>query len=294
MKFKKIAKVFLSCMMAGALFTGCGGGGDKPAAEKPAAEKPAGESGDIKLGMISHLNATEQRMEEILQMVQEDSGVQITKYKITYYDSLKLMQMGIESGSIDQISVYKSVAKYLMANNDKYENIPEITLKTLDDNFCFAVRKEDAALKADLNKALDEMKADGSLEKLATEYIVNVDKGKVPPAIEIPMTDGADTIKVGVTGDLPPLDYVSADGQAAGFNTALLAEIAKRSGKNIEIVDIDSGARATALSSKQIDVIFWVVVPTLDKVPADMDKPEGVELSNPYFRDSIEHLKLKK
>lgn len=294
MKFKKVAKVFLSCMMAGALFTGCGGGGDKPAAEKPAAEKPAGESGDIKLGMISHLNATEQRMEEILQAVQEDSGVQITKYKITYYDSLKLMQMGIESGSIDQISVYKSVAKYLMANNDKYENIPEMSLKTLDDNFCFAVRQDDAALKADLDKALNEMKADGSLEKLAAEYIVNVDKGKVPPAIEIPMTEGADTIKVGVTGDLPPLDYVSADGQAAGFNTALLAEIAKRSGKNIEIVDIDSGARATALAGKQIDVIFWVVVPTFDKVPADMDKPEGVELSNPYFRDSVEHLKLKK
>ena len=292
MKFKKVAKVFLSCMMAGALFTGCGGGGDKPAAEKPAA--PAGEKGDIKLGMIRHLNATEQRMDEILKMVQEDSGVKVTHYVPTYYDSLNLMQMGIESGSVDQISLYKSVAEYLIANNDKYENVPELTLKTLNDNFCFAMRKEDAALKADLNKALDEMKADGSLEKLATEYIVNVDKGQVPPAVEIPMTDGADTIKVGVTGDLPPLDYVSADGKASGFNTALLSEIAKRSGKNVEIVDIDSGARAAALSSKQIDVVFWVTVPTMEKVPADLDKPEGVELSNPYFKDSVEHLQLKK
>lgn len=292
MKFKKVAKVFLSCMMAGALFTGCGGGGDKPAAEKPAA--PAGEAGDIRLGMIRHLNATEQRMDEILKMVQEDSGVKVTHYVPTYYDNLNLMQMGIESGSVDQISLYKSVAEYLIANNDKYENVPELTLKTLNDNFCFAVRKEDAALKADLDKALDEMKADGSLEKLATEYIVNVDKGQVPPAVEIPMTDGAQTIKVGVTGDLPPLDYVSADGKASGFNTALLSEIAKRSGKNVEIVDIDSGARAAALSSKQIDVVFWVTVPTLEKVPADLDKPEGVELSNPYFKDSVEHLQLKK
>lgn len=291
MKFKKVAKVFLSCMMAGALFTGCGGG-DKPAAEKPAA--PAGEKGDIRLGMIRHLNATEQRMDEILKMVQEDSGVKVTHYVPTYYDNLNLMQMGIESGSVDQISLYKCVAEYLIANNDKYENVPELTLKTLNDNFCFAVRKEDAALKADLDKALDEMKADGSLEKLAAEYIVNVDKGQVPPAVEIPMTDGAQTIKVGVTGDLPPLDYVSADGKASGFNTALLAEIAKRSGKNVEIVDIDSGARAAALSSKQIDVVFWVTVPTLEKVPADLDKPEGVELSNPYFKDSVEHLQLKK
>ena len=290
MKFKKVAKVFLSCMMAGALFTGCGGGGDKPAAEAPAAKG----GGDIKLGMISHLNATEKRMEEILEMVQEDSGVKMTHYAITYYDSLKLMQMGIESGSIDQISLYKSVGEYIMANNDKYESVNDLTLKTLDDNFCFAVRKDDTALKAELDKAINDMKADGSLEKLANDYIVNVDKGQMPPKVDIPMTDGAQSIKVGVTGDLPPLDYVSEDGSPAGFNTALLAEVAKRAGKNIEVVNIESGARAAALASKQIDVIFWVVVPTLEKVPADIDKPEGVEFSEPYFKDNIEHLRLKK
>ena len=289
MKLKKIATVLMSCVMAGALFTGCGG--DKPA-DKPAAEAPAG---DIKLGMIAHLNVTENKMDEILRAVQEDSGVKVIHYIPTYYDNLKLMQMGIESGSVDQISVYKSVADYIIANNDKYEVVgDDLTLKNLSDNFCFAVRKEDTALKADLDKAIGEMKADGSLDKLAEEYITKVDKGQAPPAVEIPMTDGAQTIKVGVTGDLPPLDYVSVDGTAAGFNTALLAEIAKRSGKNIEIVDIDSGARAAALSAGQIDVIFWVVVPIFEKVPADIDKPEGVELSAPYFKDDVKHLKLNK
>ncbi|MBD3878106.1 MAG: transporter substrate-binding domain-containing protein [Quinella sp. 1Q5] len=291
MKLKKIAKVLLSCLVAGALFTGCGGG-DKPANDS--GDKPAASTGNVKLGMISHLNVTEQKMDEILKMVEEESKVPLTNFTVTYYDNLKLMQMGIESGSVDQISLYTSVADYVIANNDKYEKVSDLTLKNLSDTFCFAVRKDDAALKADLDKALDEMKADGSLDKLAKEYITDVDKGTAPPAIEIPMTEGAQTIKVGVTGDLPPLDYVSADGKAAGFNTALLAEVAKRSGKNIEIVDIDSGARAAALSSGQIDVIFWVVVPTAGKVRADIDKPEGVELSNPYFKDNVEHLKLKK
>ena len=52
MKFKKLAKVLLSCLMAGALFTGCGGGdtSDK----------------QFKLGMIAHLNATEQSMGKII------------------------------------------------------------------------------------------------------------------------------------------------------------------------------------------------------------------------------------
>ena len=290
MKFKKAVKVLLSCLMAGALFTGCGGGGG----DKPAAEKSAVPTGNVKLGMITHLNATEARMDEILKMVEEESKVPVSNYTVTYYDNLKLMQMGIESGGVDQISVYKSVGNYVVANNDKYEVVSDLTLKTLSDNFCFAVRKEDTALKADLDKAINEMKADGSLDKLAKEYVTDIEKGKEPPAVEIPMTDGAQIIKVGVTGDLPPLDYVSADGKAAGFNTALLAEIAKRSGKNIEVIDIDSGARAAALSSGQIDVVFWVVVPTTNKVPTDIDKPEGVELSEPYFKDDVEHLKLKK
>ena len=69
--------------------------------------------------------------------------------------------------------------------------------------------------------------------------------------------DGADTIKVGVTGDLPPFDYMTEAGEPEGFNKVILAEIGKRIGKNIELVSIDSGSRAIALSSGQIDVVFW-------------------------------------
>lgn len=287
MKIKKIVKVLLSCALAGALFTGCGGdsaGGDKP-----------GESKDIQLGMITHLNATESKMRDILKMCEEDSGVKLTHHVPKFYDSLKLMQMGIESGSVDQISLYKSVADYIIATNDKFEIVPNNALEKLTDNFCFAVRKDDAELKAELDKAIDAMKSDGTLDKLINDYITNVDKGQAPPAIEIPMTEGAQTIKVGVTGDLPPLDYVSADGKPAGFNTAILSEIAKRNGKNIELVQIESGARATALDSKIIDVVFWAIVPFgNDKIPVDLDKPEGIELSVPYFKDNVAHLQLKK
>ena len=131
------------------------------------------------------------------------------------------------------------------------------------------------------------------MDKLINEYITNVDKGKTPPKVEIPMTDGAPTIKVGITGDLPPLDLILPDNSPAGFNTAMLAEIAKRLGRNIEVVDIDSGARASALSSKFIDVVFWAIVPLGKDMPIDLDKPEGLELSTPYFTDSVAHIRLK-
>lgn len=264
--------------------TGCGG---EKVVDKPA-DNSAGDS--VKLGMITHLNIDEIKMGEIL-----DKFDSKTLHQPKFYDSLKLIQMGIESGEIDRFSTYKSVAEYIVSANDKLEIVPNDALNKLNDNFCFAVRKEDTALKADLDKIIDEMKADGSLDKLVKEYITDVDKGQAPPQIEIPAIDGAATIKVGVTGDLPPLDYVSADGKAAGFNVAMLAEIAKRLNRNIKIIDIDSAARAIALTSKQIDVVFWVIVPFgNNEMPADIDKPEGLELSAPYFKDNLECLGLKK
>ena len=284
-----MTKFFAAICAATFLISGCGG-------EQSGSESDKNSQATIiKIGMISHLNAGEKQMEEYLFKIQEKRRAKVLNHVPIFFDSLSLMQMGIESGRVDEISTYKNVADYLIANNDNFEFVQDEWIKGLADNFCFAVKKEDAALKNDLDKVIGEMKSDGSLEKLIGEYITNANKNEMPPKVELPKFDGAETIKIGVTGDLPPLDLILPDNSPAGFNTALLAEVAKRSGKNVELVQIESGARATALTSNQIDVVFWAIVPFgNDKIPADIDKPEGVELSDPYFKDNVEHLKIKK
>ena len=281
-----IKKFLAAICAAGLLISGCGGDSGSKVDE-------TSQAAITKIGMITHLNASEKQMEEYLFKVQEKARAKVINHVPKFYDNLNLMVMGIEAGNVDQISVYKCVANYLTTNNSKYEIVQSDWVNGLEDNFCFAVKTEDAALKADLDKIIGEMQTDGSLAKLINEYIINAEKGKTPPAIELPKFDGAETIKIGVTGDLPPLDFVTADGKPAGFNTALLAEVAKRLNRNIEIIQIDSGARAAALNSDQIDVVFWAIVPNSDVLPADIDKPAGIDLSTPYFKDEISHLKLK-
>ena len=262
-------------MLTVMLTIGCGGEAPK-------------EGVSVKLGLIRHLNATETQMEELLTRVQEEEGVGVVKYAATYYDSLKLMQMGLESGSVEQMSVYSAVADYLMAQVDNYAAAEDKTLKMLSDDFCLAVRAQDVELKGELDKAISELKADGTLDALIEKYI----KEQETTAVEMPT--GGEVLKVAVTGDLPPLDYVSAEGKAAGFNTALLAELGKRLNRSVEIIAIESGARAAALSSGQVDVVFWVAVPRGDNMPKDIDAPENIILSEPYFKDDVKHLKLKK
>ena len=281
-------KKFLATICAAALMmTGCGG---EQLADKPA-NNFSGES--VKLGMLTPLNADEQKFDGILATIEEKTGLKVAHHLPKFYDSLKTMQMGIESGQVEEISLYGNVAKYLVATNDKFEIVPNNALDKINYSFCFAVRKDDAQLKADLDKIVSDMKSDGTLDKLVDEYITNVKADNIPK-VDIPTIDGAETIKVGITGDLPPLDLILPDNSPAGFNTAMLAEISKRLNRNIELVQIESGARATALTSNIVDVVFWAIVPFgNDDMPADIDKPEGLDLSAPYFKDNVAHIKLK-
>ena len=283
MAFKKVAKMLISCIMASVLFTGCGGDN---------AEKKDADAGKIKLGMITRLNASEENFGEFLNKVEDTFDVKIGSHNPVFFDSLNQMQMALQSKQIDEISTYRSVARYMIAKDPNFNVLKDHSLEFID-SFCFALREDETELRDSLNMVIEEMQSDGTLDRLTKEYITDISTEKDPPAVELPRFPASGTIKIAVTGDLPPLDFVSTDGKPAGFNTAVLAEIGNRLIKNIEIVEIDSGARAAALTSKKVDVVFWSIIPVSEIIPQDSDKPDGVILSNPYYKDKIVHMIFK-
>lgn len=281
-------KIFLPLILAIFLLTGCGGSNtDKPADSKP-----------INLGVIKHLNVTETLLdayfEKAAARMNQTSGMYAPKH--IFFDNMTSMLATLDSGQIDELSTYYSVSKYLIVqnNNEKFEIVKNRVPK-VSDSFCCALRQEDSALKKEFDAAILKFTFDGTLEKLVETYINDVNYPESMPVVEMPKFDGAPTIKIAVTGDLPPLDYVTADGKPAGFNTALLAAVSNEIHKNFELIQVDSGARAIALTSKKVDVVFWAVVPLTDTLaPPDCDKPEGVIMTEPYFTDEITHVALKK
>ncbi len=283
---KNFFATIAACTLMVLALTGCGGG-DTPKA--PAA------GGKASIGVITHLNASEEKYNEVMTKLEKSyrpSKANLTaNYK--YFDTLKDMMLALDSGQIDMLSTYQSVADYMLLKNNNLEILK--SERVLSDSFCLALREGDTMLKNDLDKVIKSMQADGTLADLSKTYILNPKANEEPAPVAIEEIPGADTIKVAVTGDLPPLDFIRADGMPAGFNTAVLSEISKRIGKNMELVSVDSGARSSILTSKGVDVVFWVSVPkdsTL--VPTNIDQPAGVALSDPYYTDSIVHVALKK
>ena len=288
---KKILTLLMICALV--MLTGCGGG-DAPA-KTDGGDKKSSDAGELKLGTIRHLNITETLLDNYFEKaaarMNQTSDMRAPKH--IFFDNMPAMIAALQSGQIDEISTYNSVAKYLLAQNADVE-ISNVRVPKVSDSFCCGLREDSAELKKEFDAAILKLSADGTLANLVKTYVTDIKAVEDLPAVDMPTFDGAETIKVAVTGDLPPLDYVRADGKPSGFNTAMLAAISQQIGKNFELINIDSGARAAALNSGQVDVVFWVAVPLEDTLaPPDCDKPDGMILTEAYFSDEIAHVELK-
>ena len=233
-------------------------------------------------GTLSFLNLTEEEydamgssmrrpMEEILfldgVLEKKDSQVPAGRPAIHYYDTLSAMLMGLQAGEVNAIKVPYYTGKYLYSANNNLmmrveyhpEKATEITdwaLSRISSGYSFMMKEDNAELRDAFDAQITAMKEDGTLQKLIDEHIIKASEGGEPVAIAFEKFEG-DPIRIAVTGSLPPMDYVAADGTFAGFNTAVLAEIGKRLQKNIELVQVDSVGRALALSEGTVDVVFW-------------------------------------
>ena len=312
----------------------------------------------IRCGVLSMLNLTEEEMlnyrtarnligrqlekeglvtHRVRQILDVDNWKD-APFEIVYFDTLDAALMALNAGDVDEISIYQAVAQYLTHTDPNLvqivtfnEGVEENTFARLaytgllSNDFAFMFMEDNSALRDEFDAALASI-PDEEMEKLVQDHITAAINGDEISPIRMPVIDGAETIKVAVTGALPPMDYVAADGTPAGFNTALLAEISQRIGKNIELVVVDSVGRAAALASGTVDAVFWTrtseasnrraseseeehakkvegrdkkmseeELETFNKVKALVriadygraDMPEGTIITAPYFSDII-------
>ena len=211
---------------------------------------------------------------------------------VHFYDSLLSMQMALRAGKIDEMVLPEPVVTYLMANNPKDYEI-QFSLNMMPSTISFGFKKGNTALKNDFDNAIKAMKKDGTLIVLENRYIKDIGT-EVPEDVKFTDFKGSKPIKIAVTGDLPPIDYIAADGRATGYNTAILSEIGKRLKRTIRVISVEAGGRSAALASERADVVFWYRNTDGLKTPKKLkgknlknvmidSSLDGVILSEPYY-----------
>lgn len=223
-------------------------------------------------------------------------------YKPAYYfDDLNSMLLALRSKKIDCIAdLPEPVAKYIFNRNQDMTAREPKDARWRGNVVCrMSVAKENTKTCELLNSAIKELKENGKLDELQKKYVDGyLQKGNEPKPIEMPKFDGAATLRVAVTGDYPPIDLTAADGTPAGFNVAVLAEIAKLKKINFVPISMNGGARFVSLKNNIVDVVFYTDKVTYNDVREtslwnEIQIPVGINSSEVYAQYPI-HYVLRK
>lgn len=214
------------------------------------------------------------------------------------FDDLNSAILAIQSGKIIVLSdLPQAVAGYII---NRVEGLDWSTEGYFGGSIdmCMAVLKENEELYNKLNNTIVELRNDGTLDQLKEQYVdAYLSNNEEPVPVELPKFEGAETIRIAVCGDLPPIDFIAADGTPAGFNVALLSAIAEKLQVNFELVQINMGARLLALVQGNVDVVFANRKISYERIESDyfasIDSHDELMLTESYFTSPLCNLFLQ-
>jgi polar amino acid transport system substrate-binding protein len=187
-----------------------------------------------------------------------------TPGEVLVFDTIGEALAALQSGRAKAIlGIYREEADFFQSRGDTLQFLPRITDHKTS-SLSMLARAANTQLVLDMNAAIEELRADGTLEKLVQDYIADADENSLAAAPAAPNADEGDkTLRIGISGQWPPFDYMTPQGVATGFNVALSSAVAEKLGLHAEFVTIPAAQKFTALMSDRIDVYFFHAIQNL-------------------------------
>ncbi|MCU1697317.1 MAG: transporter substrate-binding protein [Mycobacterium sp.] len=165
----------------------------------------------------------------------------------------------------DSIAVYA----YLAETGDKSVKIAGTVGEKSEQ--AFAARKNSGTLP-ELDKALGELRADGTLAAISQKYL-KADATGTPPSTPI-RTSGV--LRVGTEGTYSPFSYHDpATGQLAGYDVDVAKAIGENLGVKVEFVETPWDSIFAALEANRFDIVA-------NEVTITPERQGKYDLSEPY------------
>ena len=256
MKMKKLFAVLMAVLMVALCFSACGGSDAKVVVAE------AGSAGESVMNEDAYF-------------------AECTK---TPVDTQAKALMEVSAGTADM-----AVIDYVMSIGSIGEGTDFANLKIVEDvsfapeEYGIAFRKGSDAVNY-VNKVINELKADGTLTKIAEEYKLQ----------ELLLGDGTyeevvaeesdweyiqkkGELVVGITY-FAPMNYLDENGELIGFETEFAKAVADKLGIAVKFQVIDWNSKETELASKNIDCIWNGMTITAERA-------ENMQISIPYMEN---------
>lgn len=256
MKMKKMLAVLMAVLMVVLCFSACGGN------EVKVVVAEAGSAG-----------------EEVM-----NSDDYFADYTKTPVDSQAKALMEVKAGTADM-----AVIDYVMSIGSIGEGTDYADLKLVEDvsfapeEYGIAFRKGSDAINY-VNKAINELKADGTLDKIAEKYKLQDLLLGDATAEEVKAEESdweyiknKGKLVVGITL-FAPMNYKDANDELIGFETEFAKAVCAKLGVEVEFQVIDWNSKETELASKNIDCIW-------NGMTITEERKENMQISIPYMEN---------
>ncbi len=156
----------------------------------------------------------------------------------------------LKQGKIDCVIIDEQPAKAFVAKNDDLTILDE---EFALEEYAICLSKDNKELTDKINKALDELKSDGTIDSIIANYIGDDTKGK-SPYVSPEGTDRSNgTLTMATNAAFEPYEFYSNQ-QIVGIDAEMAQAVCDKLGYELKIEDMEFDAIINAVTSGKADM----------------------------------------
>jgi len=202
------------------------------------------------------------------------AGTRFPNAEIKSFDDIMDAVAAMQSGQLDTVVTGYPTALQVSKKNPGLMPLPD---HLADEDTAIALRKESAALLAEVNSILEEFRADGTLESLDRRWFKPDLRPYEELSIDLP-THG-EPLRIGVSATREPFSFVDKNGRVTGHDGELARLIAARLGRPVEFSNMKFMSLIPALQSRKVELI-------ITGMTATPERRKVVDFSTPYYANA--------
>ena len=249
----KIAVFMMFCIFA---FTGCTNSSDK-SKKVESVEDITGAKIGVQLGTTGDIYASDYEV--------DDAGTTVERY-----NKMADAVQALKQKKIDCVIIDEQPALSVTKDNDDLKILDE---EFTNEDYAICIAKGNDDLKEKINSALKELKDDGTIDEIISNYI-GTNAGKNPYHTPAGTTYDNGTLVAATNATFPPYEYYE-DEKVTGIDIDIITAIADKLGMKVEISDMEFDAIINSVNSGKADVGIAGLTVTEDRL-------KSIDFSDPY------------